>query len=737
MIIGKTFIISNRLPVKIERKKNKLVVTRSEGGLATGLGSFYREDGSWWLGWPGIIPKNTEEEEFIRKELHSLNLIPVFLTPEDIKGYYEGFSNAVLWPLCHYRPSFVDFNEAYWNSYLNVNNKFASEALKHLDNDTNIWIHDYQLMALPELLRKHDQSFTIGYFHHIPFPPEELFRMLPWRGQLLKGLLGADLIGFHTFEDTQNFLNSCSSNLRMEAHYNNLKCNGRRIFVEAFPMGIDYEKFKNAALSQEVLQKAREVKEYYRNQKIILSVDRLDYSKGIIERLRALERLLKSHPEMIGKIVLYMLIVPSRDEVSAYKKLRNDIDRLVGNINAVYGRPGWSPVAYFYQSVPFEELSALYVAADICFVNSIRDGMNLVAKEYIASKQSDKRGVLLLSEFTGASKELTDAVLINPHDSIKVSASLYHALNMPVKEQKERIQACQHIVEKFHVHHWVKLFMERLQETKHLQRKELARKVASSIKSAIHDRYTNSQNRLFFLDYDGTLVGININANKAVPTEEVYNLIDSLTADPNNTVVIISGRRHLELEKWFGKKSVYLIGEHGIWTNYPDKKWRAKKGISNKWKTHIKEILQHYTDRTPGASIEEKSYAVAWHYRKVQKGLGLLQAHNLIVQLKNLASDYGLQVVHGDEVVEIKVMQTNKGKAALELVNTMTPDFILSIGDDTTDEDMFQELPSNTISVKVGDKQSHAKFYVDTQIDALKFLKSFTQLNVENTIQYE
>ena len=718
-----TLIISNRLPVKIERKKSKLKFTPSEGGLATGLGSFYKENGSWWIGWPGIIPKNEKEEELIRQELKKLNLIPIFLTEKEIKGYYEGFSNAILWPLCHYRPSYVELKQEFWLSYVEVNKKFSEAALPFIEQNTRVWVHDYQLMLVPNYIRELKESCSIGYFHHIPFPPIELFKMLPWRDELLEGLLGADLIGFHTYENVDNFLDSCSGILNLQNNINSLKINGRKVLVDVFPMGIDYEKYKSQALDTETKEYSKHLKELYHNQKLILSVDRLDYSKGILQRLTAFEILLNDHPELHGQILLYMLIVPSRDQVNQYKKLRNEIDRKVGNINAVYGKPGWQPIAYFYNSLPFHVLSALYVAADVCWVTSLYDGMNLVAKEYIASKQETK-GILVISEFAGASKELSDALVINPYAVHRTSRTLYDAISMEDEEKDERMHASQAIVSKFTVHHWVNLFMQRLEEIKNEQRHELARKVREKVENDIKSSYNASKKRLILLDYDGTLVGFNKNADKAVPTTEVYAVLDKLSNDPRNLVTIISGRKYSNLETWFGSRPYYLIAEHGIWSNYPNHEWHLVPGLSNSWKTEVNQILQRFTDRTPGSSIEEKSHSLAWHYRKVERAFGLRQAQELLQELRHLNQVLDLQLINGDRVIEIKNKLVNKGKAAINLANEIDPDFILCIGDDATDEDMFIALPEHSITIKVGDKQSHAKYYVENNKEVLQLLAS-------------
>lgn len=576
-------------------------------------------------------------------------------------------------------------------------------------------------MLLPQLLRQENKELNIGYFHHIPFPSEELFMNIPQRKELIEGLLGADLVGFHTFADSQNFLNSCKKILNVPCGHNQLKHKDRHIFIESFPMGIDYDKFVHASSLPEVNAIATQFRSHFPDQKIIISVDRLDYSKGILERLRAFLTFLEKYPESHSKVVLYMLIVPSRDKVSQYKKLKDEINRKVSEINSIYGNLSWTPVLYFYKSLPFEELIGLYLASDICMVTSTRDGMNLVSKEYIASN-TRSNGVLILSEFAGASKELVDALIVNPYNRTETADSIYQALIMSPEEIHERSEANRQIIQKFNVQHWVRLFISRLAETKAIQRDEWARRISDKVFSSIAERYRKSHNRLFFLDYDGTLVKFQNHAQKASPTVLLYNLLDSIIADPLNTLVIISGRAQESLSTWFDGRSYYLVAEHGIWSNFPNFNWAYKKGLALHWMPEVKKIMEKLADQTPGAYIEAKPYSLAWHYRKVELGLGELKAAELKEILNPMLNDYGLQLLDGNAVIEVKNTEVNKGKAALEIAGHIKADFLLAIGDDITDEDLFKYLPQSTISIKVGSNKSAAKYYLDQQEDVLQFL---------------
>ncbi|NGM61715.1 bifunctional alpha,alpha-trehalose-phosphate synthase (UDP-forming)/trehalose-phosphatase [Sphingobacterium sp. SGG-5] len=729
----RTIIISNRLPIRIEKRDGVLHFIPSEGGLATGLGSIYKQKENVWVGWPGYIPEDEEEKRRITDELEQLNLIPVFLNEEEIQGYYEGFSNEILWPIFHYILSYAVFNKEYWMTYKHVNTIFCEAALRlNLTLKDEIWIHDYQLMLLPQLIRQHHELLSIGYFQHIPFPADEIFRCIPWRDELLEGLLGADLVAFHTYNDAQHFLNACIHILGLSYTNNSVQVRDRQIFIEVFPMGIDFDKFDTLAQDPSIHEKSISLKEHFHNRKIILSIDRLDYSKGIIERLQAYENLLQLYPELRDKVVLYMLVVPSRDTVPQYKALLDEVDRMVGHINAVYGFNEWTPIAYFYNSLPVEELSALYVAADICLVTSLRDGMNLVCKEYVASKAQSLEGVLILSELAGAAKELTDSILINPNAIDDITYAIHLAIHMPLEEQRKRMEKNVEIVKKFNIYHWVKIFFLRLREIKSIQHKRISRKIHPELLKKLMEEYQSSQRRIFFLDYDGTLVGFKKDAEKAQPTDRIYKLLDALQQPSANQIVIISGRSYTSLNQWFNTKDYFLVAEHGAWSNYPTHQWESKHHLTTRWKTPVKRIMDKFVNLTPGALIEEKSFSLAWHYRRVQTGLGQMRSQELIESLRYLLPQYDLQLLNGDKVIEIKSNALNKGKSAMDIVRDFNPDFIFAIGDDSTDEDMFYELPDTAVTVKVGNKNSAAKYYVETQEDAVELIDYFVQQQSEN-----
>lgn len=723
----RTIIISNRLPIRIEKHDGELKFIQSEGGLATGLGSIHKRENNIWIGWPGYIPETEIEKKIIKEELAARNLVPVFLTAEQVEGYYEGFSNEVLWPIFHHRLAYAVFRQENWQYYQAANQAFCDTVWTQYPNAKDeIWIHDYQLMLLPKLIRQDDEQISIGYFQHIPFPPDEIFRCIPWRNELLEGVLGADLIAFHTYNDTQHFLNACTHIIGRTIKNNSLQVGDRSVYVEVYPMGIDFEKFSSLANSLDVRNRATAIKEQYENRKLILSIDRLDYSKGILERLRAFEHFLVEWPQYRNQVVLYMLVVPSRDNVSQYKLLRDEIDRMVGHINAVYGTNEWTPIAYYYNTYPIEELSALYTAADICLVTSLRDGMNLVCKEYIASKENSL-GVLILSELAGASKELLDVIQINPNAIDEISRAIARALQMPEQEQRKRMDDSIEIVREFNIKRWVRLFFKRLREVKSIQKNEMSRKVREEVREMIFHAYQKSKKRLFFLDYDGTLIGFHNDVEAAAPTAALHEILEKLQSNGTNQIVIISGRPRETLERWFGDKDYFLVAEHGAWTNYPSYEWTPRAQLSTRWKIPVKHIMTKFANTTAGASVEEKTYSLAWHYRRSQQGLGRLRSLELVDALRYLIPHHGLQLLQGDKVIEVKNGEINKGMAAVEIVKDYQPDFIFAMGDDVTDEDMFIELPSNAFTVKVGNKKSEAQFYIESQGEAINLIRYFVE----------
>ena len=702
-------IVSNRLPISVERRRDKLRFEPSVGGLATALGAFYKSRPSVWIGWPGIeLGKIGEEKQEVETRLSSESCYPVLLSQQDIEDYYQGFCNRTIWPLFHYFPEYTVYSADFWRAYERVNQVFADAVAGVAEPGDIIWVHDYHLMLLPKLIRERLPEAAVGFFLHIPFPSFEIFRLLPWRRQMLEGLLGAELVGFHTYDYAQHFLNSVHSLLGYESVMGQITTADHIIKADVFPLGIDYQHYYSTAKSSTVRTQAGKFRGRLGNCKIILSIDRLDYTKGIPERLEAFDLFLEKYPEYREKLVLVLVVAPSRTKVEHYAVLKKQVDELVGAINGKYDSIGWMPIWYLYRSLPLDSVVALYNIADIALVTPRRDGMNLIAKEYIASK-TDGKGVLILSETAGAARELGEAIIINVNNPEEIVQALEEALAMPKKEQKERNRMMQKRLQRYDVGRWADEFIDRLLYTQKLQGEMEAKALNNEAKSKLVSDFQKSGQRLLLLDYDGTLVPFSAKPEQAKPSGEVKKLLKKLAKDPKNEVVLISGRDKHTLEKWFGGLKIGLVAEHGALAREKGKQWEMIETLSSDWKEEVRPILELYVDRTPGSFVEEKEFSLVWHYRKADPRLGELRAREVVDDLLNLTANLNLQVLEGSKVVEVKNAGVNKGRAALYWISRKTWGFIIAIGDDLTDEDVFKVLPTTAWSIRVGFSASAAK----------------------------
>lgn len=721
----KTIIIANRLPVKIERNGDEFDIIRSEGGLATGLGSLETDSEIYWVGWPGIFTDDKNEKKEITKKLHDMNFHPVFLNEDQIENYYEGYSNSTIWPLCHYFFSFIEYRADYWEAYQEVNTLFCNEALNFIEDDDIVWVQDYQLMLLPKKIRDKKPNANIGYFHHIPFPSYELFRVLPEREEILEGLLGADLIGFHAHDYMRHFISAIYRVLNLNCNLDEVSLDNRIVHIDAFPMGINYDQYHDAPNLPEVKEKSELLKQSLGQRDIMLSVDRLDYSKGILHRLNGFEQFLENNPEYHEKVSMAMIVVPSRDTVDIYAELKTQIDQLIGEINGKYSKLGWNPIFYFYRSFSFEELIAMYDIAQVALVTPLRDGMNLVAKEYLATK-CNKPGVLILSEMAGAAIELPDAIIINPNDTDQIEKAILQALNMPEKEKKERLDKMQKRISRQDVKKWAKDFVVELLDIKTRNREILQKVVGKRQMDQIKKAYDDAESRLILLDYDGTLSPFVKKPEDAVPSSKVIELLKRMNADSKNKVVINSGRNHQILDKWFKGLDLDFAAEHGMFYK-ENNKWH--KNIPEKiiWDEEILNIIQHAIDKTPRSFMEQKEASLVWHYRNVDVWLAELRSQQLVNALIGPCSRLNLQIVPGNKVVEIKPPEFTKGSEVLRRMDKQNYDFVLAIGDDTTDEDMFRVLPPDGVSVKVGNFSQAAKYRIPLQSSVVPFLTNLTR----------
>ncbi|SNZ11874.1 bifunctional alpha,alpha-trehalose-phosphate synthase (UDP-forming)/trehalose-phosphatase [Hydrogenobacter hydrogenophilus] len=722
----KLVIIANRIPLTI-RGTDPLIFVRSPGGLVSGIDAFIKKANisDWvWIGWVGSRVKKRDLEKIRSTLIQESNCIPIYIPEKLLDKFYNGFSNKTLWPLFHNMPDLATYKQDEWQSYQEVNKLFFRALIDNVevDKDTYIWIHDYHLMLLPSMVREFYPDAKIGFFLHIPFPPPETFAQLPWKRETLEGLLGADVIGFHTYEYTTNFLRSLSRVLGIEHSMGELVYNSRIIKADTFPMGIDVDKFnvKDDEIEEQVLS----IKQVLHYKKIIFSVDRLDYTKGIYNRLLAYEDLLKRREDFRNNVVLILNIVPSREGVEHYQRMKRQIEEKIAEINGYFGSVEWVPILYHYKSLPVNELIAHYRACDVILITPIKDGMNLVAKEFVASRQ-DLKGVLILSEFAGAAKELGEALIVNPNSIEELSKAIEAALDMPEDEQSFRLKAMQERLRRYDILRWGNDFISSVKEISSkreiLKTKELTERLIRKLK----DMFNSARKRLILLDYDGTLIPIARRPDMAIPTEEIRYILYNLGSMENTKVVLISGRKKEWLERWFGNLPITLVAEHGCLIKSPGESWEAKCYINQEIREKVKNIMESYVDKLPQAFVEEKDFTLAFHYRNADQEMASLRVAELVDEISSLIANTELNILMGNKVVEIRPASVNKGTIAVSL--SQDCDFILAMGDDTTDEDMFKSLPQKSITIKVGTGPSFARYYLPSQRSALDFLSKLSK----------
>lgn len=463
---SRLIIVAYRLPFSIKQTSDGLELFQNSGGLVSAVLSMAERMGQpadnlpskiHWVGHGDPALKNIDRSVF---ENENFIAHPVFIDEDVNQAFYEGFCNDLIWPLFHYFPSYASFQETNFDAYQQANTRFLEELNAIVEPGDLVWIHDFQLMLLPALLRQTMPAATIGYFFHIPFPTYEIVKLLPrtWRQALINGVLGADVVGFHTGDYVQHFLQSVSEVMTLPIIGQRVIHADRSVVVNDFPIGIDFNKFNAGGQAPAVVETRNRYKMLLRQPKIIFSVDRLDYAKGITYRLQGYERFLTQNPDWHNNVTFVMTVVPSRDKIGHYQEIKREIEETVGRINGLFGVIGWLPVVYSYASSTFTELLAMYTGCDVALITPIRDGMNLVCKEFVASRQ-DGKGVLILSELAGAAQELTDALIINPTDTQEVASAIKQALEMPEAEQARRLQTMRTHLQNHDVFRWSNDFL--------------------------------------------------------------------------------------------------------------------------------------------------------------------------------------------------------------------------------------------------------------------------------------
>jgi trehalose 6-phosphate synthase/phosphatase len=580
-------------------------------------------------------------------------------------------------------------------------------------------------MLLPGLLRARLPGARIGFFLHIPFPSSEVYRILPWRRQILTGLLGADLIGFHTFAYLRHFLAALLHVEGVEPDIDRVRLADREVRLGVFPMGVDAARF--AAPDPEIDERVRQIRRDSGGRQIVLGIDRLDYTKGIPRRLHAIEQLLLRRPERRGQVRFIQVAVPSRGEVDSYQRFKRQVEESVGRINGSCGTLSSSPVHYMHQAVSPTELVALYRAADAMLVTPLRDGMNLVAKEFVASRV-DEGGVLILSEFAGAAAELDGAVTVNPYDVDAVVESLERALAMSPQEQQARMRTLRRRVFEHDVHAWAEGFLGQLASARPDAPRAGFGRPDPYLASVLAGAQLTQRIRLL-LDYDGTLVPIARAPELAAPDPEVLDLLTALAASPGLELDLVSGRPRATVDAWFGHLPVPLWAEHGFWHRPASTRaWRAAADAPAGWLDRIKPIFEQFAASTPGSHVETKSASIAWHFRRAQREFGARQAHELRMLLGDALSNQPLEVIEGRKVIEVRLRGVSKALVARRVQAEAAPAcFVAAFGDDRTDEDLFRALPPACATVVVGRRPSCARFRVADHWEVRRILRGLVE----------
>ncbi len=639
-----------------------------------------------------------------------------------MRQYYDGFSNGVLWPLFHYFFERLPLEIEGFDVYEAINQRFADAVAAVYRPDDMVWVHDYHLLLVPELLRRRIPTARIGFFLHIPFPSSEVLRTLPHRERLLEGLLGADLLGFHTAAYMRHFATTVLRVLGVASDVDRVLWRGREVRIGVFPMGVDAAGFARAAARPEVEELARTWRSGEGAQ-ILLGVDRLDYTKGIPRRLLAFERLLTRHPELRERIRLIQVAVPSREDVQAYQSFREQADALIGRIHGAFATPSWVPVHWMYRGVTQDELLALYRGADVMLVTPLRDGMNLVAKEYCAARIDDD-GVLVLSEFAGAASELAEAITVNPFDIDATADACYRALTMPAWERRSRMQALRRRVLAYDAGRWARSFLGALQASAEPATVRRA-PTSPSVVAELATRVREAPRVRLLLDYDGTLVPFALSPDLARPDQALLDLLAALARRHGWEVHMVSGRGRATLERWFGGLPLGLHGEHGLWSRQPNAStWSGGSTASPEWRDAVMPILVDFAVRTPGSLVEEKEASVAWHYRASDPEFGQRQAMELLAHLTERLSNLPVQILPGDKVVEIRAHGPDKGTIVATIRAAAPPGaLVCAMGDDHTDDDMFRALADHGIAIQVGSRGTIAPYRLTDVVEARAFLR--------------
>jgi trehalose 6-phosphate synthase/phosphatase len=684
-------VVSNRLAVTLHRGSRSLEYRRSTGGLVAALDPILRNCGGTWIGWPGLDLRPGEQLPPFEMPY---GIRPVRLSEGEVSRYYHGFSNRTLWPLFHSLPGRSRFDRREWETYSRVNARFAEAAAEAAGGDSLVWVHDYQLMTTPGYLRQLAPDLRVAFFLHIPFPPYDVFRLCPWDCDILRGLLSCDLVGFHVGSYARNFLDCVDRLLHAPVDHDRMlvEYGDRVVGVGAFPLGIDFDVVESLARTAPPIRVAH-------GERLVLGADRLDYTKGIPERIRVFERLLELHPEHRGKTVLLQLAVPSRSQVAEYRDLKRQIDELVGRVNGRFATESWSPIRYLYRELSPGQLASLYRDADVALVTPLRDGMNLVAKEFVAS-QVTKPGVLILSGLAGTAETMDEAILVNPCDIDGTAAALQRALTMPEEQRRGRLDALRDRERRFNVHAWAGAFLQAACANQPGLQPPTAAQFEGWLAAFLAGR------RLaLFLDYDGTLAPLSEHPAKATLPAPMRWALAACADRADSDVTIVSGRSLADITTVVDHPGLTYAGNHGLEIAGPDLPAFRHEDLSH-YEAAVRPLAGALEAiASDGAWVEEKGPTLTFHYRAVPEA----QRAHLAARARSIIRDAGFQARDAHAAVEARppagwtkghavfyVVRQRYGPAWSERVR------VIYIGDDETDEDAFRALAGIGMTFRVG-----------------------------------
>lgn len=720
-------IVSNRLPTAVQFGADGSIELRDTvGGLATALSGARERLGFVWVGWPGPIPVGTDVAA-VTTALRQAGYEPVPLSPADAEPHYNGMCNSVIWPLCHYFLGRVSPDPRFFAAYTAVNREFAATLARVAPDRAHVWIHDYHLMLLPSMLRELRPDVRISFFLHIPFPSSEVYRILPARAELLRGLLGADYIGFHTGDYVRHFRSSCLRVLGLESRFDEIAHDGRHIGLGVHPIGADVQRLTAALRSPTCTQRITELRERWHGRRVILGVERLDYSKAIPLKLAAYEEFLRRDPTRAKDNVLVQVLVPSRLDTEEYRDLKDEVELLVGRINGCYGSPGSTPIEYLHRSFEIDELAALYRVADVGVVIPARDGMNLVAHEFVLC-QSElldddlPAGVLLLSEFAGASHSLAHVLLTNPWDTSGVADALETALAMEPRERAERMAKMRERVIERDCQRWAERFLVAAQQAADDTGVPLGtERIDAHAWQGLAQKAIEGERRVLLLDYDGTLRELTQRPGDARPTAEIRALLRQLAGLAGTEVHIVSGRDRFTIEAWLGDLPLHLCAEHGAaWRAANTREWRVRPDMNLEWLPRAEQILRAVEIEVDDSEVERKPAGIAWHYRRVDADYGEWRARELLVHLAEQFANEPVELLQGRKLVELRSAGVSKGSYVRSL--DLAGAFVLAIGDDRTDFDTYSALGADGVAVHVGTAGEGNRYWVSSPVEVRAML---------------